>query len=133
MQKATKQKELLVHDVKTRISEKEFARLSALIDQTRYRNMSELLRALLAKEPVTVYTKDGSLAVVMEELVLLRRELSAIGNNLNQVTRHLNSLKGQPGKGALLLQAEATISQVQRQLEKIYPLISQLALKWLQK
>ncbi|PUZ28613.1 hypothetical protein DCC81_03780 [Chitinophaga parva] len=133
MQKATKQKELLVHDVKTRISEKEFARLSSLIGQTRYRNMSELLRALLAKEPVTVYTKDGSLAVVMEELVLLRRELSAIGNNLNQVTRHLNSLKGQPGKAALLLQADATISQVQRQLEKIYPLISQLALKWLQK
>jgi len=133
MSTAKKQKDLLVHDVKTRISEKEFARLSALIEKTRYRNMSELLRAIISKEPITVYTKDGSLGVVMEELVLLRRELAAIGNNLNQVTRQLNSLKGPQGKVTLLLQASTAISQVQQKLEKLFPLISQLALKWLQK
>lgn len=125
-------KELLVHDVKTRITKKEFLRLQWLLSQSRYRNMSGLLRAMIAGEPVTIYTKDNSLGTVMEELVLLRRELSAIGNNLNQITRHLNSLKGREGKGILLLQAAEVISTVDGKLQKIFPLISQLAQKWLQ-
>ena len=94
--------------------------------------MSELLRAIITKEPITLYTKDGTLGVVMEELVLLRRELSAVGNNLNQITRHLNSIQRGEGRGALMAQASLTISQVQGKIEKLYPLISKLSSKWLQ-
>jgi hypothetical protein len=127
------QKELLVHDIKTRISEKEFQRLTSMLATTRYRNMTQLLRAIITNEPVITYTQDGTLGTVMEELVQLRRELNAVGNNLNQITRHLNSLKKDAGKGPLVGQAILTLSQLEGKIEKIYPLISQLALKWLQK
>jgi len=133
MAKTSKQnRELLVRDVKTRITEAQFQRLQELIDQSRFKNMSELLRAIIGKQPITIYTKDGTLGPVMEELVQLRRELSAIGNNLNQVTKQINSLRGQAGKGVLILQAAATLSEVEAKIEKLYPLISQLAHKWLQ-
>lgn len=133
MAKTSKQnRELLVRDVKTRITEAQFQRLQELIGQSRFKNMSELLRAIIGKQPITIYTKDGTLGTVMEELIQLRRELSAIGNNLNQVTKQINSLRGQAGKGVLILQAAATLSEVEAKIEKLYPLISQLAHKWLQ-
>jgi len=61
-----------------------------------FRNMSEYSRAVLLKKPVTFTYRDKSMDDVLEELILLRRELNYIGNNFNQAVYKLNSVMGMP-------------------------------------
>src|SRR5690606_51185 len=53
-------------------------------------------RAVLLKKPVTFTYRDKSMDDVLEELILLRRELNYIGNNFNQAVYKLNSVSGMP-------------------------------------
>ena len=69
-----------------------------LLDK-RYKNttfhcLSEYARTLLLGKPVTTLTRDKSMDEMLEELMLLRRELNSIGNNLNQAVRNINSAHG---------------------------------------
>jgi hypothetical protein len=122
----------LVHDIKTRVTGADFRRLNGLLEQSRFRNMSELLRDIVCNKPITVYTKDGNLGFIMEELTKIRKELNAIGNNFNQVTRHINSLPENTGKSILIVQASEIFREVDAQVKLLYPIITQLAKKWLQ-
>ena len=56
--------------------------------------MSEYIRCVLLEKPITVNYRDKSMDEMLEELALLRKELNAIGNNLNQAVRHINSAHG---------------------------------------
>src|SRR5690606_20896747 len=51
---------------------------------------------VLLKKPVTFTYRDKSMDDVLEELILLRRELNYIGNNFNQAVYKLNSVMGMP-------------------------------------
>lgn len=62
--------------------------------QTTCRNMSEFARQLLLGKAVTVLHRDRSMDEVLEELILLRKELNAIGNNLNQAVKSIHSTHG---------------------------------------
>jgi hypothetical protein len=56
--------------------------------------MSEYIRSVLLEKPITVNYRDKSMDEMLEELSLLRKELNAIGNNLNQAVRQINSAHG---------------------------------------
>ncbi|MFX1705071.1 plasmid mobilization relaxosome protein MobC [Chitinophaga sp. CC14] len=129
--KREQQKELR-YDIKTRVTEKDFNRLKELLAKSRHRTMSEMLRYIICGKAITIYNKDESLDIIMEELTRLRRELNSIGNNFNQVTRQINSLPSNEGKSFLILQASQSFAETQAQISRLYPLISNLAKKWLQ-
>lgn len=63
--------------------------------RTTFQNLSEYARALILGKPVTVLTRDKAMDDMLEELILLRKELNAIGNNLNQAVRNINAAHGQ--------------------------------------
>ncbi|MDO3627533.1 hypothetical protein [Mucilaginibacter sp. BT774] len=71
----------------------EYRLLKARFQKTQFRKMSEYMRSVLLEEPVTVNYRDKAMDDVLEELVLLRRELNAIGNNLNQA---MHTIKAAP-------------------------------------
>jgi hypothetical protein len=48
--------------------------------------MGELVRSILSREKITIYQKDVSFDAPMEELIRIRKELNAIGVNINQIT-----------------------------------------------
>ncbi|NII26135.1 MobC family plasmid mobilization relaxosome protein [Pseudoflavitalea sp. X16] len=124
--------EALRFDVKTRINTHHFNRLRQLLSSSHYRTMSELLRDIICEGRVVVITQDESLDVVMEQLVILRKELNAIGNNLNQIAKALNTpaeKKRQP------VPTTAIIEQIQAlgaDMQPIYSLIARLSKVWLQ-
>ncbi|HUH19355.1 plasmid mobilization protein [Albibacterium sp.] len=64
--------------------------------KTRFRKMSEYNRNVLLQKPVTITYRDRSMDEVLEELILLRKELNYIGNNFNQAVYKLNSVMGMP-------------------------------------
>ncbi|MES2109827.1 MAG: mobilization protein [Bacteroidota bacterium] len=79
-----------------RLKPDEYKRLEKRFKKTTFQTMSEYHRALLLGDPVTVIHRDKSMDEVLEELILLRRELNYAGNNLNQAVRIINSAHGFP-------------------------------------
>jgi hypothetical protein len=78
----------------TRFMPEEFAQIEARFKKTMFQNLSEYCRELLLERPVTIVYRDRSSDDLLEELALLRRELNAVGNNLNQAMRNINSAHG---------------------------------------
>lgn len=82
--------------VNTRFTPGEYKIIHSRFEKSMFRNMSEYSRAVLLKKPVTFTYRDQSMDDVLEELILLRRELNYIGNNFNQAVYKLNSVMGMP-------------------------------------
>jgi hypothetical protein len=77
-----------------RLKPTEFKVVDARFKKTMFRKFSEYTRSVLLEKSITVTYRDRSMDEVLEELILLRKELNAIGNNLNQVVRNINSSEG---------------------------------------
>ncbi|WP_179091011.1 plasmid mobilization relaxosome protein MobC [[Flexibacter] sp. ATCC 35208] len=131
--KRVPQQDALRYDVKTRINQYHFDRLKKLLAKSRYKNMSGLLRMIICDKPLTIYTRDESLGVVMEELVKIRGELNAIGNNINQVTRHVNAVPQPQQKLLHALAMPDLLQQVAARQQQLIPIVEALAEKWLQR
>ncbi len=82
--------------IKVRLKPSEEESLNKVFKKTTFQNLSEFGRAMMLGKPVTVIHRDKSMDDVLEELVLLRRELNFIGNNLNQAVKNINSAHGFP-------------------------------------
>lgn len=80
--------------VKIRLKPTEQTLIERRYKKTTFQCMSEYARALLLGKPVVILNRDKSLDDLLEELMLLRKELNAIGNNLNQAVRNINSAHG---------------------------------------
>ena len=72
----------------------EFELLQKRFKRTLFRKLSEYTRNVLLEKNIMVTYRDKAMDDVLEELILLRRELNAIGNNLNQAMHQINSARG---------------------------------------
>ncbi|EOR96306.1 hypothetical protein ADIARSV_0541 [Arcticibacter svalbardensis MN12-7] len=131
--KATDQEQVLSFPVRTRVREEVFKRLEKMSRESNCRSVGELVRKILSQENITVFHKDASMNGPMEQLILLHREIKAIGVNINQVTRQFHQSPEE-------LQKLFYASKISRQYELadvkmnlLLSLISQLSKKWLQK
>lgn len=70
----------------------EYIKLEAAWKKTTIRRWSEYLRTLIFAKPVTGYVRNRSLDEFMAEMVLLRKELNAIGVNFNKAVHRLQTL-----------------------------------------
>lgn len=78
----------------TRFKPAEFQLLESRFKKTMFRKLSEYTRNVLLEKSITVTYRDRAMDDILEELILLRNELNAIGNNLNQAVRNINSAHG---------------------------------------
>jgi hypothetical protein len=79
-----------------RLTGDEYSALEKAWKKSTVKKLSEYVRRVLFGKAVTVYTRNQSLDELMAELVLLRRELKAIGVNFNQAVHRLNMLDHSP-------------------------------------
>jgi mobilization protein MobC len=86
------EKEKLVRKVTVRFKEIEYNKIDTSFKSTTKKKLSEYIRFVLLEKPVTVYTRDKSIDGLVAELILLRNELSAIGNNFNQLVKRLHTM-----------------------------------------
>ncbi|HEY8929549.1 MAG TPA: plasmid mobilization relaxosome protein MobC [Mucilaginibacter sp.] len=116
-----------------RLKPEEYELLNNRFKKTRFRKLSEYLRSVLLEKPVTVNYRDKAMDEVLEEMVLLRRELNAIGNNLNQAVHQINAAHGNPDVrlwGNLL---SAINGKVEPAINHIKDRMNQFADLWSQK
>lgn len=132
MRKKAREQDALKYDIKLRVNQQHYDRLCKLLSQSRYKNMSELLRDIVCERQVIIYTRDESLGVVMEELTRIRKELNAIGTNINQAVKQINKTIDKSKTLLLGLEITEQLRRVEQQNKQLFPIISQLAKKWLQ-
>ncbi|WP_121354103.1 plasmid mobilization protein [Flavisolibacter nicotianae] len=116
-----------------RLSKGEENALLKLSRKTTCRSLSEYGRNVLLKEPVIVLFRNGSADNFLEEMVLLKKELNAIGNNFNQAVHRLHTLDKIPEIKLWILMSESQRVTLLKKTDEILQKLTQIHALWLQK
>jgi hypothetical protein len=79
--------------VHVRFTDREFEKIQAQFTRSTCRKLSEYVRRVILNKPVTMNQRNQSLDDFMAEMIVLRNELIAIGNNYNQAVKRLHTLE----------------------------------------
>ncbi len=118
------------HWVNVRMTKEEFILLESYRKKTTEQTNSAYIRKLALHQPVTIRTRNASLDDFTEEIIQLRKELNALGHNLNQAVRKLHTLKMIPEFRGWLQEYEHTHQQIQAMLNTITATVSKKTLQW---
>ncbi len=118
--------------VRTRLTQKAFDRLDKIRQSSDCHSVGEVARKVLSQEKITLFYKDMTLNAAMEELALTRKELKAIGININQLTKgfHIAGKKGRP-TDSYLFHVAKLYQIVDAKTDDILRIVNQLSHKWL--
>ncbi len=124
----------LSYRIHTRLTKEKYDELSDLLGQSRsLHSLSELLRNILDNKKIIIETCDVSLNKVMEELSAIRKELQAIGVNINQVTHAFHQTDMQDEKLFQALEIVKIYQQADLKVTELFAIIANLSKKWLPK
>lgn len=131
--KAKNQDELLSHNVIIRVTEITFNKLEKMRIESGSLSVAEVVRKILTNRKIKIFHQDISMNAPMEEMALIRKELKAIGININQITRTFNQDKAETHRAFYVMKVADLYKNVDAKVERLLVIISQLAEKWLQK
>ena len=117
--------------LQVRLTPKESEKINSKFSNSTSRKLSDFVRKILLDKPITVRTRNQSLDDFMKEMVALRSELNAIGNNFNQVVKRLNSLQHIEEIKSWLLHNESTRQILINKIEEIKQKINSISDQWL--
>jgi hypothetical protein len=115
-----------------RVNEDEYKKIDGYSKATTCHTVSEYSRLVLLKKPVTIKYRNQSADEFLAEMIRLKNELHAIGNNYNQAVHKLHTLDRVPEIKTWLFSNEITrhaflnkIDEITREVNKIYLIWSQ--------
>ncbi|WP_259069482.1 mobilization protein [Mucilaginibacter sp. X4EP1] len=129
--KASNQDSLLSHPIRTRVTEATFKKLEKLQSESDCQSVGEVARKILSGEKLNLFYRDISLNAPMEEMALIRKELKAIGININQQTKHFHTSKSDAERAFYVNRTAALYQRTEAKVDRLLMIISQLAQKWL--
>jgi glutaminase len=117
--------------VHVRFTDQEFEKIQAQFTRSTCRKLSEYVRRILLSKPVTMNQRNQSLDDFMAEMIVLRNELNAIGNNYNQIVKRLHTLEDVTDIKTWLMINEAARKIIQNKIAEIKEKIGQINDIWL--
>jgi len=117
--------------VHVRLTDQEFEKIQAQFSRSTCRKLSEYIRRVLLSKPVTMNQRNQSLDDFMAEMITLRNELNAIGNNYNQTVKRLHTLDDLEDIKTWLMINEAARKIIQNKIAEIKEKINQIDDIWL--
>ena len=114
-----------------RMSEEELSTAEALRKQTTCGSLSEYARKVVLGKPVIRHYRNKSLDDYLKTMILLQKELNAIGTNFNQLVRRLHTLRNLPDIQQWILLNEQDKAQLFRQIDTISKTINDAYQLWL--
>jgi hypothetical protein len=111
----------------------EFELIEKRFRKTLFRKLSEYSRNVLLEKRITVAYRDKAMDDVLEELILLRQELNAIGNNLNQAVYQINAAHGNADGRLWASLLTMVTGKVEPSISQIKERMNQYAELWSQK
>jgi hypothetical protein len=121
----------LTKRVTVRFSPEEYSKIFRSYKRTTNRRLSEYFRSVMLDKPVTVNTRNQSLDNVQTELIALKNELKAIGNNFNQSVKKLHMIEHISEARIWLIDQESRWLDNTKKLDEISSKISKISRSWL--
>jgi len=115
-----------------RLSAAEYQKLNIGFKNSTKRKLSQYARSILLNKPITVYTRNRSYDDFVSEMILLRSELKAIGNNFNQAVKKLHAMDRDAEVKTWALINEDNKQLFFKKVDEINLKISQISDKWSQ-
>ena len=115
-----------------RLRPDEYQEISKKFSKSTCRKLSEYARKNLLGEPLTINYRNQSVDEFMSEIIRLRVELSALGNNFNQTVKKLHTLQQIPEFRNWIISSELDKKILFNKVEEIKNSIQKITEKWLQ-
>lgn len=119
--------------VVVRMNEAELNQLTKLQGKTTEKDTSAYLRKVALQKPVTVKYRNESADDFLLDMLNLKKELNAIGNNFNQAVHKLHILDKIPEFRVWVQQYDGLQKVLISKVEEIKLRMNQLYEQWLQK
>lgn len=119
--------------VVVRMNEREINQLTKLQEKTTEKDTSAYLRKVALQKPVTVKYRNESADDFLLDMLNLKKELNAIGNNFNQAVHKLHILDKIPEFRVWVQQYDGLQKVLISKVEEIKLRMNQLYEQWLQK
>ena len=116
-----------------RLNEDEEKKLNKFFSRTTSVSLSEYARDVLLREPVNVIYRNQSADEFLTEMILLKKELNAIGNNFNQVVHKLHTLDHIAEIKGWTILNESSKKNFMKKVDEIKEKMNQIYCQWLQK
>lgn len=115
-----------------RLNDDEYYTIHKSFEATTHRKLSDYIRKVLLQKPVVTASRNVSLDAFVSELIAIRKELSYIGNNFNQVVKQLHLAGNIPAILEWLPVIEKAQEKLLEKSEVIKVKISKINEQWLQ-
>lgn len=125
-------KENKVKHIDVRVSVSEYNDIYKQFRKTSYPKLAEYARKVLMAKPVVGNYRNQSLDDFMAEMIRLRNELNAIGNNFNQAVKKLHTIDHPAQVERWIILTEMERRSLQKTIEAIERSIGKIADEWLQ-
>ena len=119
--------------VVVRMNESEINQLTKFQKRTTEKDTSSYLRKVALQKPVTVKYRNESADDFLMDMLNLKKELNAIGNNFNQAVHKLHILDKIPEFRVWISQYDGLQKALVNKVEEIKLRMNQLYEEWLQK
>jgi len=116
-----------------RLNETEFKTISSHHKKTICKELSDYARRVLLRKPVTIRYRNQSADEILAEMIRLKNELNAIGNNFNQAVHKLHTLDTTPEVKLWVLMSENQRATLLKKTEEIKERMNAIYKQWSQK
>lgn len=131
--KLSNPEDILSKPIIIRVTEELFNRLEQLQKESDCSSVGEVARKILSQKKINCFYRDISLNAPMEEMALIRKELKAIGININQQTKYFHTSQSSAERAFYVMKTADLYKKVDERVERLLIIISKLAEKWLPK
>jgi hypothetical protein len=116
-----------------RMNKTEFETLEKLKNESTERSLSNYLRKVSLQKPVTIKYRNQSADDFLKQMLELKKELNAVGNNFNQAVHKLHLLDKIPEFRVWINQYDGLQKILLRKVQEINLRVNQLYQEWLLK
>jgi len=118
--------------VTVRYKPEELVQVTKQFNATTCKKLSEYIRKVSLQKPVVVLHRNQSADDFLAEMIQLKTELNAIGNNFNQLVKKLHTLDHLPEFKSWVLLNESSKQSFFKKLVEIEEKMNQIYQQWLQ-
>lgn len=115
-----------------RLTPEEYTKIERKWKASTCRKLSDYIRKHLFDKPIVTTYRNQSLDDFIEEMIVLRNELNAIGNNINQALKKLHTLQQIPEFRNWIISYDLDKKILFNKVEEIKKHIQKITDKWSQ-
>ncbi|WP_316753324.1 mobilization protein [Pedobacter gandavensis] len=124
---------ILSHTIVVRVTSGQYDKLDKLSKESDGKTIAYIVRKIIANKPIKLLHKDTSMNETMEEMALIRKEIKSIGVNINQQTYKFHISQNDTERAFHTNKTAETYQSIEPKIDRLFLILSNLALKWLQK